>query len=113
MNVIANNIANAQTTDVGDGTPYRRKEVEFLGVGEELQGVDLGEVVDDYSQEFKKVFQGVGYPGADAQGYVTMPNVEVPVEMMNMVVASRAYQASVAVLKKYQEVSDATLELLR
>ena len=54
-----------------------------------------------------------GHPDADADGYVTMPNVSIPSEMMNLVVASRAYQANAAVLKRYQDSVDNALELLR
>ena len=113
MNVIANNIANAQTTDVGDGTPYRRKVVSLTTSDDALSGVDVLGVESDLASEIKRVHKGVGYPGADANGYVNMPNVSVPVEMMNMVTATRAYQASAAVLKRYQDMTDVTLELLR
>jgi len=61
---------------------------------------------------FKRVLEP-GHPEADADGYVAMPNVELPMEMMHMAAASRAYQANAAVLKRYQEMIDITLELLR
>ncbi len=112
MNVIANNIANAQTTDVGNGQPYRRKDVSFSTDDEGLNGVDINEIADDTDSEFQRVLM-VGHPNADEQGYVNMPNVSLPTEMMNMVAATRAYQASTAVLKRYQDISDQTLELLR
>lgn len=113
MQVISNNIANAQTTDVdGTGKPYRRKEVALTSSEETLMGVDIDGVESDTARALKKVLM-VGHPHADANGYVTMPNVSVPEEMMNMVVATRAYQASAAVLKRYQDLGDVTLELLR
>jgi flagellar basal-body rod protein FlgC len=111
MNCIANNIANAQTTDVGDGTPYRRKEVLLTGDDEALLGVELGDVVADTAEP--QLLYDPGHPMANQDGYVAMPNVVVPREMMNMMAATRAYQASVAVMKRYQDVQDATLELLR
>jgi flagellar basal-body rod protein FlgC len=112
MNVIANNIANAQTTDVGDGQPYRRKEVALSTDDEGLNGVSIDEITQDMQSEFQRVLM-VGHPHADEQGYVNMPNVSLPNEMMNMVAATRAYQASTAVLKRYQEIAEQTLELLR
>ncbi|MCD4823827.1 MAG: flagellar basal body rod protein FlgC [Phycisphaerae bacterium] len=114
MNVIANNIANAQTTNVGNGQPFRRQMVRFsAAIGDEaLSGVDVGEVVPDMAGEMKRMLMA-GHPDADADGYVTMPNVSVPTEMMHMVTATRAYQASAAVLKRYQDITDTTLELLR
>jgi flagellar basal-body rod protein FlgC len=62
--------------------------------------------------EFKRVLQP-GHPDADANGYVAMPNIDLPVEMMHMVAATRAYEANAAVLKRYQDGVDITLELLR
>jgi flagellar basal-body rod protein FlgC len=113
MQVISHNIANAQTTDVGNGQPYRRQEVTFSTSDDELGGVQISGVTPDMSTELKRVHKGVGYPGADARGFVTMPNVSMPQEMMDMIVASRAYQASASVLKRYQDLTDTTLELLR
>ena len=54
-----------------------------------------------------------GNPQADEDGYITMPNVNLPIEMMNLNVASRVYQANIAVLKRYQQMVETTLELLR
>ncbi len=112
MRAISNNIANAQTTDVGGGKPYRRRVVSLSAGDGELGGVQVGDIKMDYGTEFGRIFDK-GHPDADKNGYVTMPNVTLPKEMMDMVAASRAYQASTAVLKKYKEVAEATLELLR
>ncbi len=54
-----------------------------------------------------------GHPEADEHGYVTMPNVNLPIEMMNLTIAMRAYQANAAILKRYQTMVETTLELLR
>ncbi|MFP4107322.1 MAG: flagellar basal body rod protein FlgC, partial [Phycisphaerae bacterium] len=78
----------------------------------DLQGVTIEQVIGDMSTDFKKVHMP-GHPDADEDGMVAMPNVDLPVEMMNMVTASRAYQANAAVLKRYQDSVDTTLELLR
>lgn len=112
MNVIANNIANAQTTDVGDGQPYRRHDVLLSTEEEGLNGVTIEEIAPDLNTPLQRVLM-VGHPSADQDGYVNMPNVSLPTEMMNMVAATRAYQAAAAVLKRHQEISDQTLELLR
>jgi flagellar basal-body rod protein FlgC len=111
MEVISSNVANAQSTDNGNGQPYRRLEAKFKTDNNDVGGVSLEEIVADTS-DFPKILNP-GNPNADAQGYVTMPNVQLPVEMMNLNIAARAYQANTAVLKRYQEMVETTLELLR
>lgn len=111
MEVISSNVANARSTDNGNGEPYRRLEAVFKTDSDGLGGVILDEVVADMS-DFQRILKP-GHPNADAQGYVTMPNVKMPVEMMNLNVAARAYQANAAVLKRYQQMVETTLELLR
>jgi len=111
MSVIATNIANAGTTRTADGTPYRRQDV-VLRTGGGIEGVTVAKVAQDKKSEFKRILEP-GHPDADAQGYVTMPNVDLPIEMMHLVLASRAYQANTAVMKRYQESIDLTMELLR
>ena len=111
MEVISSNVANARTTDAGKGEPYRRLEVMFKTDSDDIGGVSIGEIVPDMS-DFRKVLDP-GNPNADEQGYVTMPNVNLPIEMMNLTIASRAYQANAAVLKRYQQMVETTLELLR
>ena len=111
MNVIANNIANANTSRTANGQPYRRQQV-VLSTAEELAGVAVDGVDQDTATQFKTMYSP-GHPDADKNGHVKMPNVELPREMMHMVVASRAYQANAAVLKRYQESLDLALELLR
>jgi flagellar basal-body rod protein FlgC len=111
MNVIATNIANANTTRTASGQVYRRQDVQVKTVGGR-SGVTVARVVQDQTGALKKVLMP-GHPDADANGYVTMPNVELPTEMMNLVTASRAYQANAAVMKRYQDLTEATLDLLR
>jgi flagellar basal-body rod protein FlgC len=112
LKVVANNIANSNTTKTADGGPYRRQTVSLSAAAGALGGVSAGQVVPDLSTELKRVLDP-GEPGADADGYVSMPNVDLPVEMINMLTASRAYQANAAVLKKYQEMVDVALDGLR
>ena len=110
MNVIGNNIANANTTRAADGKPYRRQEV-MLATGAGLAGVKVDQIVNDNS-EFTRVYEPTN-PQAGSDGYLLTPNVSLPVEMMNLVAANRAYQANAAVLKRYIEAAEITTELLK
>ena len=110
MEIISNNIANARTAKTSNGQPYRRLEAVF-NAREGLGGVDIEEVAQDMS-DFEKVLDK-GNPNADSSGYVSMPNVSLPVEMMNLSIATRMYQANTAVIKRYQQMVEASLELLR
>jgi flagellar basal-body rod protein FlgC len=110
MEVISSNVANARTTDAGKGEPYRRLEAAFKSDGD-MGGVRLDKILADMS-DFLTVFDP-GSPHADEQGYVAMPNVNLPVEMMNLTIATRMYRANVAILKRYQQMVETTLELLR
>lgn len=111
MEVISSNVANAQSTDNGNGEPYRRLEAVLKTDGDGAGGVSLDEIAVDMS-DFPRILKP-GHPDADAQGYVTMPNVKLPIEMMNLNIAARAYQANTAVLKRYQAMVETTLELLK
>lgn len=109
MNIISQNIANAGTTRTEDGGPYRRKIV-IVNIQEDLanefgvilddennryqvSGVAVAEIVDDPSA-LKPVYNP-SHPDADENGYVMMPNVETTTEMVDIIEASRAYQANV------------------
>lgn len=111
MEVISSNVANARTTDTGKGQPYRRLEAVFKTDDDGISGVSIDEIVKDMS-DFQTVLDP-GNPKADAHGYVRMPNVNLPIEMMNLTIATRAYQANAAILKRYQQMVETTLELLR
>jgi len=110
MKEVSSNIANARTSDAGNGKPYRRHEAKFKTDGD-LGGVEIDQIVTDMS-DFLKVLDP-GNPMADENGYVAMPNISLPVEMINMNIASKMYQANVAILKRYQQMLETTLELLR
>ena len=112
MNVIANNIANSNTSRTASGKPYRRQEVVLSTDGDILGGVTVEKVVSDMLTDFKRDYRP-GHPEADENGYVLMPNVDLPVEMINLVTATRAYQANTAVLKRYQEIVNTAIELLK
>lgn len=111
MELISANVANAQTTDNGEGKPYRRVEALLETDGDQLGGVNVGDVKLDMT-DFPRILKP-GHPNADEQGYVAMPNVSVPTEMINLNTAVRSYQANAAVLKRYQDMMETTIELLR
>jgi flagellar basal-body rod protein FlgC len=111
MEVISSNIANSRTMDAGQGQPYRRLETILRTEKEEAGGVIVDDIVEDMSP-LQRIYDP-GHPRADAAGYITMPNVHLPMEMMSLAIASRAYQANAAILKRYQKMVETTLELLR
>jgi flagellar basal-body rod protein FlgC len=111
MEIISSNIANARTTDAGRGEPYRRLETILKTQKDEISGVQVEKIAKDMS-DFDRVLDP-GNPKADKNGYVQMPNVSLPVEMMNLTLATRTYQANAAVLRRYQQMVETTLELLR
>lgn len=104
---ISANIANVNTTNTGDGTPYVRKTVVFSEKGTNTfsnklltaqgyvgSGVKVSAIVEDTETEMNKVYDPA-HPDADENGYVTYPNVNIVTEMTNMIDASRAYEANV------------------
>nr|WP_320133714.1 flagellar basal body rod protein FlgC [uncultured Holophaga sp.] len=118
VQLIAANVANAETTRTPEGGPYRRKEVTFqlqpMGTdasGMELSGVGIGQVVP--SQEpFTEKYEP-GHPDANAEGIVLYPNVNPVEEMVNLTEASRSYEANVAVLKASRAMLLSAQDLLR
>ena len=99
LNVVASNLANAESTTGPDGKPYHAKQVVFSSVsytGQPGQGVKVAEVVEDSSP--MKVVYNPKHPMADDKGYVTLPNVNPVDEMVNMISASRSYQNNVDVM---------------
>ena len=112
MKVIGSNMANIQTTDAGNGQPYRRLIAEFEAQTDDgASGVSIKDIVR-YQSPFQQVLKP-GHPNADENGYVSMPNVNWATEMVNLNAASRAYQANAAILKRYQKMVESSLELLR
>jgi flagellar basal-body rod protein FlgC len=118
MEVVANNIANAFATRTPEGGPFRRQEVIFSTVLEErmrsgvaLGGVEVLDVVDDPS-DFIRVHQP-GHPDADADGMVAFPNVQLPIEMTNLITASRAYEANVRAAQAFRQMAEQALAIIR
>lgn len=101
LNVVASNLANADSATGADGQPYRAKQVVFstVAMGQDGQGgagVKVAGVVEDPSP--MKLLYDPKNPMANAQGYVAMPNVNPVDEMVNMISASRSYQNNVDVM---------------
>jgi flagellar basal-body rod protein FlgC len=128
MDVIADNLANADTTRGADGQPYRRREVvlQSAGQGSFAQvlgtvaggssptgagGVQVAGIVEDAAPP-RRVYDP-GHPDADAQGYVSMPNVNPVTEMVDLITASRGYEANVTAMNAAKQMFTRTLDVLR
>lgn len=117
MNVIANNIANVLTTRTPEGGAFRRQMAVFRGeqlgpgVDPTKFGVRVTRLAYDMSP-LQKVYDP-GHPDADKNGYVSYPNVNLSVEMVNLVAAQRAYEANVAVIVSSKRMSQKALEIIQ
>jgi flagellar basal-body rod protein FlgC len=112
MNVTASNLANADSVTGPTGQPYRAKQVLFEMANEQGQstgGVRVTSVIEDQSP-FRLVHEPKN-PLADEKGYVAMSNVNVVEEMVNMISASRSYQANVEVLNTAKTLMMKTLTI--
>ena len=112
MDVIAQNIANVETTRSGEG-PYRRREVVLRTEqvpGGNATGVAVAGIAVDESP-LMRVFRP-GHPDADIEGYLHLPNVDLPTEMADMALAARAYEANAAALRSGREMLQAALSIL-
>lgn len=127
MDIISENVANANTTRTEDGTPYRRKVVAFMeksgqtSFGHALgraayahgytgTGVKVSGVYEDHVTEMNKVYDP-SHPDADEDGYVTGPNVNIITEMTNMIDASRAWEANSTAFNASKDIALRGLEL--
>ena len=116
MDVIAENLANANTTKGADGKPYQRKEVllqeaQGQSFGDVLAGVKVAGISNDPSP-LKKVYDP-GHPDADAQGNVTMPNVNPVTEMVDLITASRSYEADTQAMNTAKQMYTKALDIIR
>lgn len=127
MNVIANNIANAESTHSVDGEPYKRQMVVFRPIvpsgsllvsarrwaGNEVpeHGVEAAAIVQDPSPP-RRVYDPE-HPDADAEGYVAYPNIDIVTEMTDMLSATRAYEANVTVINAAKSMVNKALEIGR
>lgn len=116
MNVIASNLANINTTSTEEGGPYKRKDVIFSTMTIEtepvkLEGVKVTGIATDNTPP--RIVYDPAHPDADKNGNVAMPNINTIEEMANMMMASRAYEASVSVFNMSKTMFMKTLELGR
>ena len=111
LNVVASNLANADSVAGPDGEAYKAREAVFqaIGNGREPAGVRLVDIVEDQSPG--KRVHDPSHPLADAEGYVTHSNVSVVEEMVNMISASRSYQNNVEVMNTARQLMLKTLRM--
>ena len=115
LKVIAENMANANTTAETPGDmPYRRKVVTFQNMMDRQAGVDTVRVakVDVDKSDFQRRYDP-SHPSADSEGYVLLPNVSTLVEAMDMREAQRSYEANLSVVESTRTMLNRTIELLR
>ena len=142
MDIIAENVANANTTRTADGTPYKRKIVAYTTqetdynssfghvldhiVGDHHNrhnsgkvsedaigyGVKITEISEDNDTPMNMVYDP-SHPDADENGYVTYPNVNIITEMTNLIDASRAYEANATVLSASKSIAMKGIEILQ
>lgn len=120
MNIISSNLANIYSTESYEGGPYRRRDVVFSAEALEgrefnrvlrdtLHSVHVTDVIED-QRPFKSVYDPY-HPNADKNGYVYYPNVNVMEEMVNMMAATRSYEANVNVLRTTKGMIQKALEI--
>jgi len=131
MDIISENIANVNTTRTADGGPYRRKTVLFetmtdndpfnlvfnnvFGTWGGLQpapqgmGVRVSQIVEDDTPGMLQF--DPSHPDADEEGYVRMPNINIVEEMVNMISATRSYEANITAMQNFRTLTQRTLEI--
>jgi flagellar basal-body rod protein FlgC len=123
MNLISGNLANVNTTRTREGGPYRRKEAIFSArpleesfkkilsdrLNRQLSIVKVDRVLEDSNQPVMKY--DPQHPDANEKGYVAMPNINVMEEMVNMISATRGYEANVTALKAAKDMAARALEI--
>lgn len=111
LNVTAGNIANVETTRTPAGGPYRRLQPVFAARGRNPGGVEVVGIATD-PRDPRRVYQP-GHPDADAEGFVAYPNVKVVEEMVDLVSATRSYEANAAAFNAAKSMAQRALELGR
>ena len=125
LNVLSSNIANANVTKTDEGGPYKRKDVIFTAVGtgekfdnlmrqafdSELKEVTVTGIAEDKTPG-KRVFNPE-HPHADQDGYVTMPNVSVMEEMVNIITSTRSFEANTTAINSTKSMAETALKIGR
>lgn len=123
MDIIASNITNAEATRTSKGGPYIRKVVLFSekldneiskngSIDKKLSGVQVSKIAEDNVTPFKSVYNP-SHPDADENGYVLMPNVNILNEMVDLITASRAFEANVTAINTEKQMYMKALEIGR
>ena len=125
METIASNLANIETTRTPEGGPYRRKDVVITALplqddfgqvlknefGESLKQVQVTDIVEDQNEP--KLIYNPGHPDANEAGYVAMPNVDLMTEMVNMITATRSFEANITAINAAKAMAMRAIELGR
>jgi flagellar basal-body rod protein FlgC len=119
--VLVENLANAETTRTPEGGPYRRRDVVFQQaeasasfrsiLGQQLAGVEVSEVTVDTRDPERRYMPG--HPDADKDGYVAFPRLNPAEEMVDLMSASRGYQANLAAVSAMKDMIHRTIDLFR
>ncbi|MFT5048649.1 MAG: flagellar basal-body rod protein FlgC [Chlamydiales bacterium] len=118
MDIIAQNISNAQSTRVGNSDqPYRRQVVNFAPILEratngrsEVTGVEITKISEDFRTPFEEIYDP-SHPDANAEGIVRMPNVNTVREMADLITAVRSYEANLKVQKSFEQMMARAIRL--
>ena len=120
MEVVSSNLANSHTTRTAEGGPYRRKQPLFEAqaielfpkdaLGQGVRSVRVVDVVDDPSDFALR--HEPGHPDADERGFVAYPNVDPVREMVDMLSATRSYEANVTLVRSVREMLQSALQIL-
>lgn len=121
--VIVQNLANAETTRTAEGGPYRRRDVVFASEQQtspfgamfqnelESTGVAVADIVQDTRDPDKRFLPG--HPDADKDGYVAFPRINPAEDMVDLMGASRGYQANIAAMSAVKDMIHKSIDLLR
>ena len=125
MNLISSNLANVNTTRTREGGPYQRKDAVFeaapqtsefaAALNDRLEEADVGVQVTEIRNDNRPPIlkYDPAHPDADADGYVSMPNINVVEEMVNMMSATRSYEANVTALRATKEMAADAMDIGR
>jgi flagellar basal-body rod protein FlgC len=118
MNVAASNLANAQTTQTAAGGPYQRRDVvlravqaQTPGANPAINGVEVSQISQDTQPP--RLEYDPGHPQANAEGYVAYPNINPVEEMVDMITASRAYEAGITAMSTATHMAERALGIGR
>jgi flagellar basal-body rod protein FlgC len=116
VDIVSQNLANANVTRAADGQPYKRKQVVFeslvnnAGTNPNSGSTIRVTRVESDNRPFREVFKP-DHPDADARGYVRYPNVNVHEEMVDLIASSRAFEANIAVVKNARQLAQQAMSI--